>query len=225
MKREFKYFPGIDIVAKFTPLTSKSKLVVVFVPGYFSASSIGPNRIFIDIEEALVDKCSFSYRLDWPGMGDNQGCLSDYSFSELVDQLANFCKFIQLEHKLVNVCFIAHSMGCALLEHALGQIKLKANRVIFLSPVSTNELAYKSLLGNVEILDGHFVRKGVKINKDFIKNPCGKTVYENAGRNTNEIVTISCEDDPFTSIGDLSLITRNSMPSTKYVIPIECNQN
>ena len=87
MKRKFKYFPGINLLAKFTPLCSSSKSVVVFVPGYFSASSIGPNRIFVEIEDALVDKCGSAYRLDWPGMGDNSGCLSDYTFSELADQL------------------------------------------------------------------------------------------------------------------------------------------
>lgn len=217
MKREFRCFKNCKLVSKFTPLLSNNESILIFVPGYFSASSIGPNRIFVEMENALMDKCSGAYRLDWPGMGDNTGDLADYTFPDLENEFIKFCKLIHSKHDLQNVSLIAHSMGCAIVGKALKNIDQNLKNIIFLSPASSNQKIYESMLGEITIENGCVVRKGIHINADFLKSVNKDTCYNN-GLKDREIRVIYCKDDPFICSNDISLIAKSSTNSKVHAI-------
>lgn len=220
MKQEFKYFINSDLIAKHTIFSPIHESVVVFIPGYFSATSIGPNRLFVEIEEALCGKCRCTYRLDWPGMGDNKGILANYSFQDLSDQLMNLCVFLNSEYNLENVNFIAHSMGCAILANALSKSDFQANRLILLSPVSFSENKYNTLIGKIDVTDNKYTRKGVFFHKDFIRSPCDNLIYKSIGLNAKEVITITCDDDPFVLQEDLHLVINKAKSYKNFRLPV-----
>lgn len=218
MKRNFLELFSSNLAVKSTELRSTNNSILVFIPGYFSATSIGPNRLFVEIEEALIDKISVSYRIDWPGMGDASGNLYNYGFDALTEELANFLLAIKSKRSESKISVLCHSMGCALLLAVTSRLCYNFKNIVLFSPITSNKRAYSRLVGDYELLNNSAIRKGIRVNCDFLKNDRQRLAYEACSINAGGVTIFYCIDDPYVSEADIELLASKADKSSVHAI-------
>ena len=189
---------------------SSGELFLIFVPGYFSASSLGPNRLYVEIENSLQKHIKTSYRIDWPGMGDACGNLHEHSFNDLSNELVKLINHTRQSTEDRNISIITHSMGCHITNKALLSINQNSIQTFMLSPISKGQ-HYELLLGDIEDAAGIKYRKAVAIHNDFISHEwwTPPTIEEYRTH------TIYCTDDEY--IDKLDMSTNTTRHSKKIV--------
>ena len=158
-----------EIVVKINYNQNSSTKAVIFLHGYFSGNSLGPNRLFVELEEICLKLGYYGVRYDWVGMGDSPGKISDNNFELNKNTLSCLIEFLKKQYHLRDFVFVTHSLGSSILlshiEKIISHIRVKY--IFFLSPVPiSSNLFKKEFLSEFDEMK--CVRKGLVLNLPFL---------------------------------------------------------
>ncbi len=194
---------------------TKIKGYFVFIHGYFSANSLGPNRLFVDIQERLLQRGIVSIRYDWKGMGDSTGNICENTLKSTVEEIIKTLKFSNIENSNNDVYFVAHSLGCAvLLEYLNSYFSVNPKCVFLISPGPFSEEGVKKLCPSFSYDSEYLFRNGLKIGLQFLKDVINSEFYEKVEKLKFPLRAFVSEDDNLLDINSLHEINNTNLEIT-----------
>ena len=196
---------------------------VIICHGYFSASKIGPQRLFVEMGEHL-SKLGFDvYRFDLSGMGESDGSIDEITFNEHVDDLRNIIHYVKDLYPNKKICLIAHCLGCS---YALVNVLEKDDiyrEIVFLAPFYSNEKILKNFFVKEESLKelenlSFTMRKGLYAHKSFFESNPQEAFMERINAVKVTIDVIIPTNDQFIPIEDNKKTFENAkFANVKYL--------
>lgn len=180
---------------------------IVSVHGYFSASRIGPNRLFVEAEEALTIRGVQFVRYDWPGMGESPGSQAETTLDRTVGALS----LVWGEAARTLQCptfLLAHSLGVPVaLEFARRHAAPLAG-VILLAPGPLDPLRMHGAAPGFQEAGPRFERKGLILSGEFLREIVRVDWMSRISDLRVPTLVLCASDDPYCDAGALRAISR-----------------
>lgn len=162
--------PDRVVIAKIDHRNEKTNKCILFIHGYFSGNSFGPNRLFVELADIATKLGYCSARYDWIGMGDSPGKIDENNFEVNNSILNNLIDALKKKYSIEEITFVTHSLGASILlsniENFLSTTIIK--RIFFLSPAPICSRRFENeFLSDFNTETS--IRKGLRLNSQFIK--------------------------------------------------------
>jgi pimeloyl-ACP methyl ester carboxylesterase len=164
---------------------------------------MGPNRIFVDLEQSFQGYSIPVVRYDWVGMGDSEGAIASTTLGDAVAQLISVHAYARNFYPKASPVFIAHSLGVPVLLEMAKEVGLSDAQLILLAPGPFDHETMKLVCPNY--LDGRVVeRKGLLLSGDFLSDVVNRNWYDRLEEARCETLALAAKDDPYCCVETLS---------------------
>ena len=200
---EFKNKKNLIIRGMYHGDTSKTKVPIIIVHGYFSANRIGPQRLFVKLANELSnDNCV--YRFDLSGMGESDGDIASITFEDHVADVKEIIELVKKQHKVKKVCVIAHCLGCNITLRNIMEHPENFREVVFLAPYYSAQEVLNSFFDEVSLKqlekEQHTYRKGLFAHASFFTNSTIDEFVKDISKTPVVINVVIPEKDQFISL-------------------------
>jgi pimeloyl-ACP methyl ester carboxylesterase len=163
------------VEAPATPLS----VLLVFVHGYFSASCIGPSRVFTDTAQRAASQGIASVRYEWRGMGNSTGDIAENDLAVATGDLHSVMRFCARAFPGIKPTLVAHSIGCAVaLNHLRGKEDTLAGGLYLLAPGPFEMARMTGLCADPTSSTPTFVRKGLTLSRELLRQVADADCFE-----------------------------------------------
>ena len=171
-------------------------MLLLFVHGYFSGSSVGPNRLFCDTARLARDYDIASMRYDWRGMGNSTGHISENDLQTVLGDLGFVIGLARRKFPDCPLVLVAHSVGCAVALSCFGNRTFSSpTALVLLSPGPFGIERMRFLCPGLLKSSRFVVRKGLTLNRLLLLDIARGPAYTNIEKTTAPTLIIYCLDD------------------------------
>ena len=204
--------------------TTVSLGTVVLVHGYFSASRVGPTRLFVGLARELCKAGVEVIRADVLGVGDSDGDFASVTFQTTMRDVQCVIQFALDQSVDGKVALVGHSMGANIALCSAAQAR--SSRISGIVAIAPDV----DVLGGVDRLfdqgqqeelrtRGHTMRKGLHINATFVDAIRERQAEDLTSGLMMPIVVIQGTDDELYEMSGAERIARAARRGRLIQIP------
>ena len=175
-----------------------TRSAVVIAHGYFSATRVGPARLYVHIARRLCESGCAAFRADLLGVGESDGFYKDITFDSAVRDLSRVCGFVADAYKMSSIVLLGHSMG-ANLAMRVAISKKMVRKLVLVAPDVEKRDGVDHLFDEEQLSElerrGCTCRKGLHINRSFVEEIRSRHPIIIAARVPCDIVVLQGDQD------------------------------